>query len=158
MTPCLNVSGADKSFWQESPEATVNFDFEASATASKQNPEMVQTKNCAELYKCGQTISGVYTIDPDGSAATVEDSLSGHNGTLFSTWNRFPADHDCARKYGGGWWYMYIDVVCTVNSNLNGICPHSGSDCTIHWAKLNPKAKNNDPKTSEMKVRPADFS
>ena len=26
-------------------------------------------KNCAELYKCGQTISGVYTIDPDGSGA-----------------------------------------------------------------------------------------
>ena len=92
------------------------------------------------------------------AAATVGDSLSGHNGTLFSTWNRFPADHDCARKYGGGWWYLYIDGVCTVNSNLNGICPHSGSNCTIHWAKLNPEAKNNDPKTSEMKVRPADFS
>ena len=43
MTPCLNASDADKSFWQESPEATVNFDFEASATASKQNPEMVQS-------------------------------------------------------------------------------------------------------------------
>ena len=55
------------------------------------------------------------------AAATVGDSLSGHNGTLFSTWNRFPADHDCARKYGGGWWYLYIDGVCTVNSNLNGI-------------------------------------
>ena len=26
-------------------------------------------KNCAELYKSGQTISGVYTIDPDGSGA-----------------------------------------------------------------------------------------
>ena len=26
-------------------------------------------KNCAELYKCGQTISGVYTIDPDSSGA-----------------------------------------------------------------------------------------
>ena len=59
---------------------------------------------------------------------------------------------------GEGWWYLYIDGVCTVNSNLNGICPHSGSNCTIHWAKLNPKAKNNDPKTSEMKIRPADFS
>ena len=35
------------------------------------------------------------------AAATVEDSLSGHNGTLFSTWNRFPADHDYARNNGG---------------------------------------------------------
>ncbi|PFX16630.1 fibroleukin-like [Stylophora pistillata] len=26
-------------------------------------------KNCAELYRCGQTISGIYTIDPDGSGA-----------------------------------------------------------------------------------------
>ena len=26
-------------------------------------------KNCAELYKSGQRISGVYTIDPDGSGA-----------------------------------------------------------------------------------------
>ena len=26
-------------------------------------------KNCAELYKCGQTISGVYTIDPDSLGA-----------------------------------------------------------------------------------------
>ena len=26
-------------------------------------------KNCAELYKSGRRISGVYTIDPDGSGA-----------------------------------------------------------------------------------------
>ncbi|CAH3162307.1 unnamed protein product [Pocillopora meandrina] len=26
-------------------------------------------KNCAELYKSGERISGVYTIDPDGSGA-----------------------------------------------------------------------------------------
>ena len=26
-------------------------------------------KNCAELYKSGQRVSGVYTIDPDGSGA-----------------------------------------------------------------------------------------
>ena len=26
-------------------------------------------KNCAELYKSGETISGVYTIDPDGSGS-----------------------------------------------------------------------------------------
>ena len=29
-------------------------------------------KKCAELYKSGQRISGVYTIDPDGSGAFDE--------------------------------------------------------------------------------------
>jgi len=35
----------------------------------KGNKTTVKGKNCAELYKSGQTISGVYTIDPDGSGA-----------------------------------------------------------------------------------------
>ena len=47
---------------------------------------------------------------------------------------------------------------CTANWNLNSICPHSGSNCTIQWAKLTPEADKNDPKTFEMKIRPADFS
>ena len=92
------------------------------------------------------------------ATATVEDSLSDHNGKLFSAWNGFPANRDCARKYGGGWWYLYINEVCTANWNLNSICPHSGSNCTIQWAKLTPEADKNDPKTFEMKIRPADFS
>ena len=42
MAPCANLSSADKSFWQESPEATTNLEgLEASATVCKQNPEMV---------------------------------------------------------------------------------------------------------------------
>ena len=81
--------------------------------------------------------------------------ISDHNGKLFSAWNGFPANRDCARKYGGGWWYLYINEVCTANWNLNSICPHSGSNCTIQWAKLTPEADKNDPK---MKIRPADFS
>ena len=84
--------------------------------------------------------------------------ISDHNGKLFSAWNGFPANRDCARKYGGGWWYHYINEVCTANWNLNSICPHSGSNCTIQWAKLTPEADKNDPKTFEMKIRPADFS
>ncbi|XP_022807760.1 fibroleukin-like [Stylophora pistillata] len=35
----------------------------------KLKEKVLQVKNCAELYKCGQTINGVYTIDPDGSGA-----------------------------------------------------------------------------------------
>ena len=71
------------------------------------------------------------------AAATVGDSLSGHNGTLFSTWNRFPADHDCARKYGGGWWYLYIDGVCTqilTASYLSSSCLSQGRTTQIQSA------------------------
>ena len=56
MAPCANVSSADKSFWQEPPEATTNLEsLEASATAFKQNPEMVQSplkpKSCLTFRK-----------------------------------------------------------------------------------------------------------
>lgn len=43
-------------------------------------------KNCAELYKSGETISGVYTIDPDGS------------GTF---------DVYCDQKTAGGGWTVF---------------------------------------------------
>nr|XP_058957538.1 angiopoietin-related protein 7-like [Pocillopora verrucosa] len=33
------------------------------------NRTSLRSKNCAELYKSGQRVSGVYTIDPDGSGA-----------------------------------------------------------------------------------------
>ncbi|XP_058971926.2 angiopoietin-related protein 7-like isoform X2 [Pocillopora verrucosa] len=34
-----------------------------------ENRALVGSRNCAELYKSGRRISGVYTIDPDGSGA-----------------------------------------------------------------------------------------
>ncbi|XP_058959423.2 angiopoietin-related protein 7-like [Pocillopora verrucosa] len=34
-----------------------------------ENRTLVRSRNCAELYKSGRRISGVYTIDPDGSGA-----------------------------------------------------------------------------------------
>jgi len=43
-------------------------------------------KNCAELYKSGQTISGVYTIDPDGSGAFnafCDQTTAGGGWTVF---------------------------------------------------------------------------
>ncbi len=43
-------------------------------------------KNCAELYKSGQTSSGVYTIDPDGSGAFdvfCDQTTAGGGWTVF---------------------------------------------------------------------------
>ena len=43
-------------------------------------------KNCAELYKSGHTISGVYTIDPDGSGAFYlfcDQTTAGGGWTVF---------------------------------------------------------------------------
>jgi len=44
------------------------------------------SKNCAELYKSGQRISGVYTIDPDGSGAFdvfCDQATDGGGWTVF---------------------------------------------------------------------------
>ena len=43
-------------------------------------------KNCVELYKSGKTISGVYTIDPDGSGAFdvfCDQTTAGGGWTVF---------------------------------------------------------------------------
>ena len=44
------------------------------------------TKNCAELYKSGKKISGVYTINPDGSGAFdvfCDQTTAGGGWTVF---------------------------------------------------------------------------
>ena len=46
----------------------------------------VYKSNCAELYKSGQTASGVYTIDPDGSGAFdvfCDQTSAGGGWTVF---------------------------------------------------------------------------
>ncbi|XP_022795050.1 microfibril-associated glycoprotein 4-like isoform X2 [Stylophora pistillata] len=43
-------------------------------------------KNCAELYKCGHRVSGIYKIDPDGSGAFdvyCDQTTSGGGWTVF---------------------------------------------------------------------------
>ncbi|CAH3162363.1 unnamed protein product, partial [Pocillopora meandrina] len=67
-----------------------------------------KSKNCAELYKSGQRISGVYTIDPDGSGAfnvSCDQTTSGGGWTVFQ--KRMDGSVDFNRtwddyKYGFG--------------------------------------------------------
>ena len=43
-------------------------------------------RNCAELYKSGQKVSGVYAIDPDGSGAFdvfCDQTTAGGGWTVF---------------------------------------------------------------------------
>jgi len=50
------------------------------------NKTAVEGKNCAELYKSGKTISGVYTIDPDGSGTFdvfCDQTTAGGGWTVF---------------------------------------------------------------------------
>ena len=76
-----------------------------------------------------------------------DDSLSYHNGSKFGTFDK----NECASKRGGGWWY---EPGCVFDSNLNAVY-----NSKIFWAMLNPgNAKENHPKTTEMKIRPMNFS
>ncbi|KAL9985717.1 hypothetical protein ACROYT_G008155 [Oculina patagonica] len=50
------------------------------------NKEIKTKKNCAEVYKSGERISGVYTIDPDGSGAFdvfCDQTTAGGGWTVF---------------------------------------------------------------------------
>lgn len=78
------------------------------------------------------------------------DSLSYHRGFKFGT---FDEDiHKCASKRGGGWWYN--PEQCVIDSNLNAVY-----NSKISWGKLDSgNAKGSVAKTTEMKIRPMNFS
>ncbi|CAH3178603.1 unnamed protein product, partial [Porites evermanni] len=69
-------------------------------------------KNCAELYKAGKTISGVYTIDPDGEGAFdvfCDQNTTGGGWTVFQK-----------RLDGSVSFYRYWDDYKNGFGNLNG--------------------------------------
>ena len=78
------------------------------------------------------------------------DSLSYHRGFKFYTFDKDFGK--CRSEYGGGWWYDPKD--CVFDSNLNAVY-----NSNISWGKLDPdSAKGSVPKTTEMKIRPMNFS
>lgn len=67
-----------------------------------------------------------FTLSVSGYSGTAGDSLTGHSGYQFSTYD---ADHDvtsanCAISYHGAWWYSACHT-----SNLNGYY-YNGSHAT----------------------------
>lgn len=72
------------------------------------------------------------------------DSLSHHNGQLFSTLDKDNDEHNktsCAQEYRGGWWYHHC-----YHTNLNGL-HENGTKESIVWV---------DPvslRAVEMKIR-----
>ena len=83
-------------------------------------------------------------------SGTASDSLSYHRGFEFGTFDKDLLK--CASEHGGGWWYAPKYGKCVVDSNLNAVYK-------ISWGMLDPaNAKGSDPKTTEMKIRPMNFS
>jgi len=84
------------------------------------------------------------------------DSLTYHNGEMFSTKDR-ENDHDgsrhCSQEFKGAWWYKSC-----YHTNLNGVyrssykvINHQG----IEWISFHYEGYS--MKKTEMKIRPTDF-
>ena len=64
--------------------------------------DLLHNKNCAELYKSGKTMSGVYTIDPDGSSAGAFDVYCDQK-TSGGGWTVFQKRLDGSVDFYRGW-------------------------------------------------------
>ena len=63
---------------------------------------MPHNKNCAELYKSGKTVSGVYTINPDGSSVGAFDVYCDQK-TSGGGWTVFQKRLDGSVDFYRGW-------------------------------------------------------
>ncbi|XP_070702536.1 tenascin-like [Pempheris klunzingeri] len=94
-----------------------------------------------------------YKLSVGGYSGTAGDSLSYHNGRVFSTKDRDPAPFitRCAMSYRGGWWYKNCH-----EANLNGLYGISVNHQGVIWTSW--KGKEISIPFTEMKMRPAAFS
>ena len=91
-----------------------------------------------------------YKLKVGGFSGDAENSLSYHNGRMFST-----KDHDqdlstksCAVSFNGAWWYNMCH-----NSNLNGLYPVSGQVDPKYMSWLSLANSHGAIVFSEMKLR-----
>ncbi len=75
-----------------------------------------------------------------------------HNDTTFSTKDQGPSTH-CSLTFKGGWWYKDCHSV-----NLNGLYLNAVTESYADGVVWQPwHGHNYSLKTTEMKIRPADF-
>ncbi|XP_013787642.1 techylectin-5B-like [Limulus polyphemus] len=98
----------------------------------------------------------LYNMTVGSYDGTAGDSLSYHSGFFFSTKdkdNDQQHSHNCAEKYGGGWWFKRC-----LNSNLNGLYQpdekaSNKSYTGIAWYRFR-NSSHFYLRSSEMKIRP----
>ncbi|XP_072167981.1 microfibril-associated glycoprotein 4-like [Diadema setosum] len=96
-----------------------------------------------------------YRLHVSGYSGNAGDSLSAHNGLLFTSWDRDNDNYElnCAQEHvGSGWWYDHC-----LYANLNGY--YVTSDVVTFTSRLGIcwydwKSSYNSMKRAEMKIRP----
>ena len=91
-----------------------------------------------------------YVVHLAGFSGTAGDSMSIHNGMMFSTKeldNDFHGSEFCAQKYTAGWWYNECH-----HSHLNGQYGDNSNGKGINWKTW--RGLEYSLKESVMKVKP----
>uniref|UniRef100_A0A674CCD3 Tenascin-like n=1 Tax=Salmo trutta TaxID=8032 RepID=A0A674CCD3_SALTR len=99
------------------------------------------------------TVRRNYALKVSGYSGTAGDSMSYHNGRMFSTRDRDPTPFitRCAMSYRGGWWYKNCH-----QANLNGLYDTNVNHQGLIWTAW--KGKDYSVPFTEMKLRPTSFT